>query len=446
MKTIQIKDIQVLDRQRKEIGQKALEDLARSIHSKGLLHAIVLSQEADGTFRLRAGERRLRAMDSLHESNLPFTYDGQLVPENHVPYVLTADLDETELHELELEENLRRENLTWMEETEAKANLHKLRQGENPLQTFKETGREVAKLKGTTPTYEDKAVARAVLIQEHKNNPRVKKAKSAEEAYKAILDEGEQRFLARLNTSTINQATSPHKIIKGDCREILKTLPPATINTIICDPPYGIEADKAGQESKHFYDDSADNALDICKTILREGFRLAASRATLFMFCDIEHFIELRTYAQQQAWTVFRTPIIWDKTRGSRAPWGRAGFQRSYELILFAVKGQDELVYPGGRDILSFAQDNKNDRTHAANKPEELLDVLIKLTTLPGELILDPCAGSGSIIPAADRRKARTICIELDETYYSQAMARLTIEPREPTPLTPSDSLPEIDI
>lgn len=445
MKTLPISQVIVMDRQRKEIGPKALEELARSIHSKGLFHAVVISQEEDGSYRLRAGERRLRAMDSLHASSLPFSHDGQLVPENHVPYTLISDLDEADLYELELEENLRREDLTWMEETEAKANLHKLRKSENPLQTYKETALEVAELKGTTHAHEKQAVAKAVLIQEHKNNPRVKKAKSAEEAMRAILDEGEQKFLARLNMSTINQATSPHKIIKGDCREVLKTLPPATINTIICDPPYGIEAHNAGQESKHFYDDSADNALDICKTILREGFRLASSRATLFMFCDIDHFVELRTYAAQQAWTVFRTPIIWDKTRGSRAPWGRAGFQRSYEIILFAVKGQDELVYPGGRDILSFPQDNKNDRTHAANKPEELLDVLLKLTTLPGEVVLDPCAGSGSIIPAADRRKARTICIELDETYYAQAMGRLSIEPREVEELTPSASLPEVD-
>lgn len=429
MNTILISEVVVKDRQRQEIGPKKLQELATSIHSKGLLHAPVLSREADGTLRLRAGERRLRAMDSLHTSNLSFQYNGELVPENHIPFVLTSDLSETDLFELELEENIKREDLTWMEETEAKANLHKFRLARNPEQTMQQTGFEIAERTGKTPVLETKKVSQALLIQEHKNNPRVKKAKNADEAFKAILDEGEQKFLARLNTSSINQATSPHKIIQGDCRDILPTLEGGSFNTILCDPPYGIDAHQAGQESKHFYDDSADYALEICKFILREGFRVAATRATLFMFCDIDHFVELRTYAAQQAWTVFRTPIIWDKIRGSRAPWGRAGFQRSYEIILFAVKGQDELVYSGGRDILSFAQGGKNDRTHAANKPMELLDAIIRLSTLPGETILDPCAGSASIIPAADKNKARTVCIEKDDTYYAQAMGRLTDSP-----------------
>lgn len=426
MQTLNISEIVIQDRQRTELAPKPLEELVRSIYSKGLLHAIVVSKEADGTYRLRAGERRLRAMDNLHTSNLPFSYNGEPVPENHAPVTFTSEMSEADLYELELEENLRREQLPWQDLTEAKANLHRLRASQNPGHTLKETGKELAAIKGTLPEYEQKSVSRALLLQQHKDNPRVKKAKSEAEAFKAIIDEGEQKFLARLNVANVEK--SEHRLIHGDCRDELRNLPANSVNTIICDPPYGIAAHQAGQESKHFYDDSAAYALEICKTILREGFRIATPRATLFMFCDVDHFVELRTYAAQQAWSVFRTPIIWDKTRGGRAPWGRAGFQRSYEILLFAVKGQDELVYPGGRDILSFPQDTKNSRTHAANKPESLLDALLKISTLPGEVVLDPCAGSGGLLPCADRAKARAICIELDDTYYAQAMARLNGE------------------
>lgn len=424
MQTLPITSIIVKDRQRKEIGPKKLEELKRGILSKGLLHPIVLSLEPDGTYRLRAGERRLRAMSDLHTEGHTFTHNGEPVPEDHVPYVLTGDLAEDDLYELELEENLLRENLTWMEEVEARAALHELRKKQNPGQTISETGKELAEIKSIPAVTGRDQIHRAVLLAANKDNPRVKKAKTESEAFKALLDESEQQWQAKLAQAEKN-IKSPHQLINADCREAFSQIQNGTISTIICDPPYGIEANQAGQDSKHFYNDSPEYALEICRFIIREGFAKCTPRAILFMFCDIDHFVTLKTYAAQQAWSVFRTPIIWNKEVSGRAPWGRAGFQRSYEILLFAVKGQDELVIPGGLDILSFKQDSAKNRTHAANKPVALIEHLIKISTLPGELVLDPCCGSGVIFTAATRSKVRAIGIELDPTYHAQAVNRL---------------------
>lgn len=438
MQTLPIQSILIRDRQRKEIGPKKLEELKRGILSKGLLHAIVLSLEPDGSYRLRAGERRLRAVGALHEEGHTITYNGEPVPEDHIPYVLAGELAEDDLVELELEENLLRENLTWMEEAEARAALHELRKASNPKQTNRDTAREIAAIRDTNVANETKLVQRALILTKNKDNPRVKKAKTEVEAFKALLDESEQQWQAKLAQAEKN-IKSPHQLIQADCREAFSQIPNGSVSTILSDPPYGIDAHQAGQESKHFYDDSAEYALEICKFIIREGFAKTTPRAVLFMFCDIDHFITLRTYCSQQAWTPFRTPVIWNKEVGGRAPWGRAGFQRSYEVLLFAVKGQDELVVPGGLDILSFKQDSRNDRTHAANKPIALIEHLIRISTLPGELVLDPCCGSGAIFPAATRSKTRAIGIELDPTYYAQALNRLAggeeLSPGSPTEL-----------
>jgi site-specific DNA-methyltransferase (adenine-specific) len=437
MRTIEISKVKVIDRQRKEIGPKKLQELKVGILSKGLLHAPVLSIEPDNTYRLRAGERRLRAMEALHAEGHAFLYDGEQIPENHIPYVLTGELSETDLFELELEENLLREDLTWMERTEAVAMLHELRSKQNPelspAKVIKKVAEEIAAVTNNSKNHTEKEVHKSLVVMANKDNPRVKRAKSQEDAFKAILDESEQNFRAKLVLAK-EKIESPHTLIHADCREAFSKISNGTVATIICDPPYGIDADKAGQESDHFYDDSAEYAMEICKFIIREGFNKCSQRAILLMFCDIDHFVTLKTYALQQAWSVHRTPIIWNKMVGGRAPWGRAGPQRSYELLLYAVKGQDEMLESAGPDIFNFKQDSKNDRTHAANKPQALLERLIRLTTLPGELVLDPCAGSGSIIPAANACKVRTICIERDETYYSQAVARLSGEPEEESP------------
>lgn len=429
MRTCPVGSIQVINRQREEIGPKKLEELKRSILHKGLMHAIVVSFESECVEqscnpRLRAGERRLRAITALHEEGHEIRYDGQVIPEGQIPYVEATELDEADLQELELEENLLRENLTWMEEAKAKDAIFRLREQQNPKVTAKQVAEEIAEKKGTNPITETTMLKRARLIVENQDKPIVKKAKTEAEAYKAILDEQERNFKAKLVLAQKNIDT-PHEVYHGDCKELLSKVKDNSISTIICDPPYGIEADKAGKESKHFYDDSAKYALDICKFIIREGFKKCTSRAILFMFCDVDHYVTLKTYAAQQAWSVYRVPLIWFKGQGGRAPWGKAGFQRSYEVILFAVKGRDELIIPGGLDVLNYKPATTKERTHAAQKPVELLEFLVRISTLPGETILDPCCGSGSIISAAARNKVRAICIERDETYYSQAVARL---------------------
>ena len=54
------------------------------------------------------------------------------------------------------------------------------------------------------------------------------------------------------------------------------------------------------------------------------------------------------------------------------------------------------------------------EKLHAAQKPVDLYAELMKLSFLPGELILDPCAGSGTIFRAAKVAGMRAIGYEND--------------------------------
>ncbi len=65
---------------------------------------------------------------------------------------------------------------------------------------------------------------------------------------------------------------------------------------------------------------------------------------------------------------------------------------------------------------------------HPAQKPLKLLSGLIELTTCPGQLVLDPFAGSGSTAIAASRIGRRYVVIEKDEHIYKVAAARLSEE------------------
>ena len=423
MRTIAIEDIQYGDRQRKEFTPKDLQDLKRSIYSKGLLHPPVLSRANV----LLAGERRIRAMAELHEEGNEFTFDNELVPPGEVPYSLVQDLSPADFLEAELEENIIRADLSWPEQTAALVRIHELRSKLNPVQTQIATARELAGITGSTVKKENSRLARALVIEAHKNEPHVFNAPNESAAYRAILDKSDAIHKAKL--AALEGYESPHTVILGDAFDELPLLPDRTFDAIICDPPYGIGADKMGKEAQHHYQDDSTYALKFCEMIFTQGFRLCRPQAVLFMFCDIDHFVRLREYAQRQAWTVWRTPIIWYKGGESgHAPWGRAGFIRTYEILLFATKGGQELRNPGGPDVLTYGRTSRGSRRHAAEKPVDLLSYLVSISCLPGASLLDPCTGSGSIIPAANKYHVAVTAIEKDETYYAQTEARATEE------------------
>lgn len=76
-------------------------------------------------------------------------------------------------------------------------------------------------------------------------------------------------------------------------------------------------------------------------------------------------------------------------------------------------------------NLLSFAKDTR--RLHPTQKPVSLLSCLIETYTNPGDLVLDNCAGSGSVGEACVNLERRFILIEQDPHYYSVCCARLGI-------------------
>jgi hypothetical protein len=70
------------------------------------------------------------------------------------------------------------------------------------------------------------------------------------------------------------------------------------------------------------------------------------------------------------------------------------------------------------------------DRVHSAQKPESLMREMIEQFTDPGEVVLDPCAGSGTTGAAALRRGRRVILIEKDPGYAEIAWKRLDLQDR----------------
>lgn len=429
---IAITDIFVpADRQRRNPSDaRPLEDLKRGILSKGLFHPPVLASRnnvdpSEPQLQLVAGERRLLAIRQLHDDGLEFTFNGAVVPPGYIPYTLLSSLEPADLEEAELEENILRAQLPWNEEADAKLKIHNLRAAQNPNQTLAQTAQEIVdKTQSPKRTVgsEASALSMTKMIQPYKDTPMVKGAKSLKKAYLAVIDAEKAKLQRTLRN--LAPAASPHKLIHGDFFEVGKTLEENHFDVIFSDPPYGISADKQSFEKKHDYDDGPEYALSLYREIFVRGWKLLKPQGAVIVFCDIDHFKTIRTYAESMAYSTWRTPLIWHKGNEGPAPWGRNGFQRTYETFLYAVKGQRPLAHGPEPDVKSFARTNRSDRRHAAEKPVELLRYLLQLTCTTGCRVLDPCAGSGPLLAAAKDLGVELTLIERNEDYYNQLCAR----------------------
>ena len=60
-------------------------------------------------------------------------------------------------------------------------------------------------------------------------------------------------------------------------------------------------------------------------------------------------------------------------------------------------------------------------KIHPAQKPVEVLKDLINVFTDPGDVVIDPCCGSGSTLRAAHELGRNSFGFEIDRTFYNRA-------------------------
>lgn len=427
------------NRQRREFDPDALRELVISISETpyGLLHPIVVRREG-GKCLLVSGERRLRAFQDLYGLGGVARHGGMEIPPGQVPVVDLAALDPTDAFEAELEENIRRKDLTMIEQAEATAKLYELRASQaarigKPAPTASDLAKEIFDIPDTKPKGEygqaTNTVRDQLLIARNAADPEVRKASSVREAVKVIKKKEEARRNADL-AAVIGPTftTSSHVLLNVDCLGWLGAAQEGRYGIILSDPPYGMGADSFGDSgvgtsaAAHSYEDSYDAWHEIMRVLPAALWRVAAAQAHAYLFCDLDRFPELRERMSAAGWTVHRTPIIWHNPDGFRAPWPDSGPQRKYELILYAKKGDRKTASLQG-DVIECRRDTA--LGHPAQKPVALLENLLRRSFRPGDLVLDPFAGSGSTIEAAHNLRLACTALEKDPSHYGTAVKRL---------------------
>lgn len=231
-----------------------------------------------------------------------------------------------------------------------------------------------------------------------------------------------------------------NELIHGDALTVLPTLPANSFDALITDPPYasgGVHA-SARQRSPNekymqssgpylhadFPSDERDQRSHLawmqlwlaqCNRVLRDG-------APVLLFTDWRQ-LPLTTDALQCAGFTWRGVAVWDKTGGVRPQRGR--FSNQAEYVVWGSKGGMPLgrAAPTLPGVFREAV-RKSDKHHLTGKPTDLMRQLVRICEQGGR-ILDPFAGSGTTLVAADAEGYDWTGIEMTGHYFDVARSRL---------------------
>jgi len=234
-------------------------------------------------------------------------------------------------------------------------------------------------------------------------------------------------------------------VVHGDNAEVLPMLPAKSAAHVITDPPYSEKVHKAARRGAMVVEPSKGTAAYFRTTDL--GFAHLAPELRLFIareigrlsarwslvFCDVEGSgawaedlqAHGTNYVRTGAWvkigctpqftgdrpaTGFEAVVIGHRAKAGRYQWNGGGTHAVWSYPIVLDRG-------GHRN-----------RVHTTQKPLDLMLRLVELFTDPGEVVLDPFAGSGTTGVACLRLGRRFIGIEKDAKYAAVSRERLDAE------------------
>jgi len=416
---LDVTEIKVGDRGRKDVGD--VMGLAASIEEIGLLNPIVIDDEKN----LIAGYRRLMAHILLGKQKIQVRHWGTL--------------SALERKKIELEENIKRKQLTWQEEISMKAELHELMVLTTPPiphssstlgQPPKAWGlQQTADLLGQSlaQVSQDVSLARAI-----KDMPELKSFASKTNARRMFRHQLEVQLLIEKQSRAATKGSVLGEVQCVDGVDGLIDLKNGSVDLIITDPPWGIDIDSTAREWVRLhqsFNDEGVYARDVTDKVLTESHRVLKDGSHLYLFCAWQLLLHWQMRLTDLGFWVRPAPLIWVKgnTTAGQPYWK---FMPKTECIIFAHKGMGgRVLAQPSSDVLQY--DAPRHRIHPTQKPVDLLRYLITLSTVKGEFVLDPFAGSGSTIRAAILEERRGLGFEIDPEVCKKAALYL-VTPADP--------------
>ena len=243
------------------------------------------------------------------------------------------------------------------------------------------------------------------------------------------------------------------QILLGDCVQLMRMLPPASVHCVFADPPYNLQlrgelrrpddslVDGVDDDWDRFTDFAAYDAFT--RDWLTECRRLLRKDGTLWVIGSYHNIFRIGAILQDLGFWVLND-VIWRKANPMPNFRGRR-FTNAHETLIWAARGQDSR-YKFNYQAMKALNDDIQMRSdwfiplctgqerlrnqhglklHPTQKPEALMHRVLLSSTSPGDIVLDPFAGTGTTASVAKRLHRHFIGIERHPAYAEAAIGRV---------------------
>jgi site-specific DNA-methyltransferase (adenine-specific) len=419
LKTLRLDDIDFGDRTREDYSNIA--ELAESIRRLGLISPICVcrhpSESAEKPYLLLAGGRRFTALMLNKTKSFPAK-------------VYLGELSELDRKDIELRENIDREDLTWPEKVRLTQEIHKLRiaqrgvatQGSGKGHSIEDTGRELKRSRA--------AVQRDLELAEALEKfPQIGKAKKPSEA-RSMLDRIKRQTASQKaaeSFSKTNQDLHKEKLvnsyIQGDFFERVQKIPEGMVSLVEIDPPYAIELEKTfkfqsgsafkDQSMEGYKEISAEDYPDFLDRLFTECSRIMTTNGWLLCWHDVAWRDTVHSILANRGFEPTKLPAYWLKAHPGQTNDPSRALSSVVDHFTYARKGNAEIYNKGRRNAFLFNTVPKP-KSHPTERPIELMQEIFRTFAGPGTNICVPFLGSGNSILAAANLNMHAYGFDLD--------------------------------
>ncbi|MBF2676885.1 adenine-specific DNA-methyltransferase [Listeria welshimeri] len=244
-------------------------------------------------------------------------------------------------------------------------------------------------------------------------------------------------------------------VLLGDSIELMKSMSTNSIDLIFADEPYNIGKDFGNNQDAW---ESKDDYISWNKLWISEAMRILKENGTMYLMTSTQFMPYIDIFFQENYHVLSR--IIW--SYDSSGVQSKKMYGSLYEPILMVTKTEKSKITFNSQDILieaktgakrglidyrktppvpynatkvpgnvwefprvRFKMDEYED--HPTQKPEALLERIIKASSNEGDIVFDPFGGSFSTASVAKRLGRKVISIDLNPDYYKIGLRRLGI-------------------
>lgn len=227
------------------------------------------------------------------------------------------------------------------------------------------------------------------------------------------------------------------RIWHGDSRMLLQKIPDGKVKSLITDPPFGVNNQSNSATTpegkaaarKIANDESPEQAKLIFEMVWEKLLPKMMDESDLYVFTSyqvLDEWLALTRELFEPHGYKRKALLVWEKDgpgQGDLNTWGMG-----VEFCIYFKRGNWIPNDQRRNAVLHTPQLRPGQLIHPHEKPTALLEGLIKHSTKPGEFVVDPFGGSGSLARAARNLKRSALCIELDEFNYKEARRKFEQE------------------